>query len=66
VASDRNEVVMMPNGFVGCWLVNGPDDGTGRTIRTGMSEQESERVGRAWAKKLGIPFRRVSSWRDLE
>jgi hypothetical protein len=57
------EVVMMPNGFAGSWLVTGPSDAAGSTIRTGMSEVESERVGRAWAKKIGVPFRRVTSWR---
>jgi len=53
-----SEVVMMPNGFVGCWLVKGPG-----SILTGMSEVASERVGREWAKKLGVPFRRINSWR---
>jgi hypothetical protein len=61
-----SEVVMMPNGFVGCWLVTGPDEGNGRTVRTGMSEQETERVGREWATRLRVPFRKVRSWREAE
>ena len=60
-------VVMMPNGLAGSWLVRavGPE-GELLRIETGLTEAATRELGERWAVELGIPFRRVSSWRELE
>jgi hypothetical protein len=58
----RREIVMMPNGLVGSWLLR---DSEFKILLTGQSEATTEEYGRKVATMRGVAFRRVASWREL-
>jgi hypothetical protein len=59
------KVVMQPNGLVDSWMLVAREM-SGGVLRTGLTEAETERVGRRIALARGAEFVRVDNWRDLE
>jgi hypothetical protein len=56
---------MMPNGFVGSWMLIKRDKKKQRIILTGLSEKATEEVGELLAKEARQEFVRVASWRHV-
>ncbi len=60
--SAPSRIVMMPNGFVGSWMLK--QDG-GPVLLTGMTEAETERIGRQTARRQGVAFVRFQRSEDI-
>ncbi len=55
---------MMPNGFVGSWMLVERGGDKPKILATGLTEASTEDYGRRYATERGYQFVRVTSWRD--